>query len=81
MARDVFNDVKRAKFGKEQKTEEADVREDRWRSGVGRRMSGMVEAAGGRARFLMAGGIGDEGAGQSGGASAGWQGRVGSGGM
>ena len=34
-------------------------------------MSGRAEGAGGRARLLMAGGIGDEGGGQSGGGSVG----------
>ena len=44
-------------------------------------MPGRAEVAGGRARFFMAGGIGEEGAGQRGEGSVGWQGRVGSGGM
>jgi hypothetical protein len=44
-------------------------------------MAGRAEGAGGRARFYMAGGIGDEGVGQRGGGSVGWQGRFGSGGM
>jgi hypothetical protein len=44
-------------------------------------MSGRAEGARGKARFFMAGGIGEEGAGQRGEGSAGWQGRVGSGGM